>query len=113
MVASQLYLVNFLPHGKTVVVSRGTDLLEAARRAGIDLASVCSGQRDCGQCCVEVLEGQVSLPDDEEEFNLPPGGLQQGHRLACCTRVYGPVKVRVPDAVGYLPASPDFPDDEP
>jgi len=95
------------------VVSRGTDLLEAARRAGINLEAVCSGQRDCGQCCVEVLEGQVSPLVDEEEFNLKPVELEQGRRLACCTRVYGPVKVRVPASVEVLPASAQSPFSDP
>ena len=110
MTASPLYVVTFLPSGKAVVVSRGANLLEAAHRAGIDLSAICNGQRDCGECCIEVLEGPVSSLEEEEEFYLPPSERQQGGRLACCTRVYGPVKVRVPASVSSPSAATPPPD---
>jgi ferredoxin len=78
-----------------VAVSPGAKLLEAARRAGIQLASKCNGQGDCGECCVIILEGQVS-PLMQEELDLfTPAELKECYRLACCTRAYGPARVLI------------------
>ena len=101
---SPLLIVRFDPSGKTSLVSRGTDLLEAARRAGIILASNCNGQGDCGECCVAVLEGEVSPCTREEEECLGAAGTENGYRLACCTRVYSAARVRV---IGALRSASD------
>ena len=95
MAYSRLYLVNFLPYDRTVVASPGSNLLDAARRAGIDLGSFCSGQGDCGECRIIILEGNVSTLTSEERESLTPEELRDGVRLACCTRLYSSVKVRV------------------
>ena len=77
------------------MVSDGTTLLEAARRAGAKVPSVCGGQHDCGECQVIVLEGEVSPIDPDELESLTPEQLEAGIRLACCTRVYGPTVARL------------------
>jgi ferredoxin len=59
-VSPRYYLVDFEPPDRSVAVAEGTNLLEAARRAGIHLWSGCGGQGTCGQCCVIVTDGQVS-----------------------------------------------------
>ena len=93
---SRLFLVRFEPAGRSVVVSPGTDLLEAVRRAGLLLSATCNGQGDCGECGVTVLEGQVSPPTEDEEACRLNGKLSNQHRLACRARVLSPVKVYVP-----------------
>jgi ferredoxin len=94
VISKDPFLVRFEPQGISSVVSPGSDLLEAARRAGIQLASNCNGQGDCGECCVIVLEGQVSSLTQEERECLSPAELEEGRRLACCTRVYSAARVR-------------------
>ena len=77
------------------MVSPETTLLEAARRAGYELGSVCSGQGACGECRLRVLEGEVSgLTGDEGEW-LGRTELLDGVRLGCCTRVRSPLRVRL------------------
>ena len=95
----QLHLVRFEPLGRSVVVSTGVSLLEGARRAGIELASNCSGQGDCGQCGLIILEGQVSDLCEEEEGCLSKDEIHAHWRLACCTRVYSPVRALIPRSV--------------
>lgn len=90
-----LFSVRFEPSGTASVVSSGSDLLEAARRAGIRLASNCNGQGDCGECVVMVLEGQVSPVTQEERECLTAAEVKDGYRLACCTRVYSALKVKI------------------
>jgi len=71
--------------------------LDAALRAGILLDSICSGQGDCGECRVVVIEGDVSNLTSEERESLTEEELRNGVRLACCTRLQSSVKVQVVD----------------
>ncbi len=86
------YSVNFFPKNITVKVKEGTDLLEAAYQAGIEIESICGGEGTCGKCKV-VVEGEVESPPtgkiSEEER-------EKGYRLACQTLVRGDVNVLVP-----------------
>ncbi|MHC4422594.1 MAG: 2Fe-2S iron-sulfur cluster-binding protein, partial [Planctomycetota bacterium] len=53
--------VEFLPFGLCAEVSPGTELLEAARRAGVELDAFCGGQGTCGTCLVRVATGRVDM----------------------------------------------------
>ncbi len=94
--ATDYCLVDFEPPGLRVAVRAGDTLLEAALRAGINLWASCGGQGTCGQCSVVVVSGSVSaVVQDEFEF-LTQAELENKRRLACCVRVFGPVKVTIP-----------------
>ena len=88
--------VDFEPVGKRVEVPPGTSLLEAARQAGLELASACGGEGSCGQCRVTIITGAVTPPVDSEAFILTDLEIYQGNRLACCTHVESDVKVNIP-----------------
>ena len=92
----KLHLVRFEPTGVSVVASSATTLLEAAHRAGIGMPSVCVGQRECGECLVIILDGQVSNLTTDEREKLSETKIEQGYRLACSTFVKGSVRVFVP-----------------
>ena len=68
---SDSHKVDFEPIGKRVEVPAGVTLLDAARQAGIGLASVCGGEGTCGRCRVAVMAGQVSPPVVTEVVNRP------------------------------------------
>ena len=51
-------LVVFTPSGRRARVERGTTVLDAARRLGVDLDSVCGGRGICGRCQVAVSDGE-------------------------------------------------------
>lgn len=84
-----------LGDARTVEVPDGATLLDAVLAAGLPLARACSGSGLCGRCGLEVLAGGGALsaeaPDEAEakRRNRVPGEL----RLACCSRVAGPVEV--------------------
>jgi ferredoxin len=60
--------VRFLPSGRTLRVTPGTNLLEAARRAGLPIAQACSGEGLCARCAVHVLRGDADIsPESEQE----------------------------------------------
>lgn len=92
----RLHIIRFEPSGRSSVVSTGVTILEGARRSGIELASNCSGQGDCGQCGVIILEGEVSALCEEEENCLSQDRISANWRLACCARVNGPIRVYIP-----------------
>ena len=94
------YLVRFEPLGRSVSVSPGTTLLDAAQLAGIGLPSTCHGQGDCCECKVEIIAGTVSRLTDLEEICLIESKLNANQRLACCTRILGGVEVLVSDVFG-------------
>jgi uncharacterized 2Fe-2S/4Fe-4S cluster protein (DUF4445 family) len=88
--------VEFLPSGLRTEVSPGTELLEAARRAGVELDSFCGGQGTCGTCLIRVATGRVDM-----DASVPAEEADAGWVQACNTRVLDShVSVEVPDQVG-------------
>ncbi len=78
--------VTFLPGGKTIEVTRGTSILDAAQAAGVDLPSNCGGVCACTTCHVWIEAGLASLSeleDREDEKLNEAAGLAETSRLAC------------------------------
>ena len=73
---NKTYVVRFEPSGLNVEVPVGTNLLEAARKAGVYLSSICGGDGCCGKCKLIIDQGQFdsrpgsSLTEDEIEQNI-------------------------------------------
>jgi uncharacterized 2Fe-2S/4Fe-4S cluster protein (DUF4445 family) len=101
--------VFFAPSGKRGSFSEGTSLLDAARRLGVDLDSVCGGRGICGRCQVVVGEGSFaklgleSATDHvtpwnavETRYTSKRGPLAEGRRLGCQAKLCGDVVVDVP-----------------
>ncbi len=101
-------LVIFTPSGKRGRVPRGTTVLSAARRLGVDLDSVCGGRGICSKCQVEpafgsfpkhgltVTEDALSEWNAVEERYRQKRGLKPGRRLGCQARIMGDVVIDVP-----------------
>jgi uncharacterized 2Fe-2S/4Fe-4S cluster protein (DUF4445 family) len=102
-------LVVFTPSGKRGRLAEGLSVLEAARKLGVDLDSVCGGRGLCGRCQIDVLEGAfakhgvTSAPDHvsarnevERRYADKRGALATGRRLGCQTRICGDLVVDVP-----------------
>ncbi|HEU5009920.1 MAG TPA: ASKHA domain-containing protein [Gaiellaceae bacterium] len=101
-------LVVFTPSGRRGRFEHGTTLLDAARRLGVDLDSVCGGRGICGRCQIEVSEGEHAkhgitssashlTPADEVEARYDAErGLPDGRRLGCIASVAGDLVVDVP-----------------
>ena len=85
-------IVTFLPIGKAVEVAKGTNLMEAARKAGVFLDAPCGGKGHCGKCRVTVKSGQ-----HKHEYTpiLTEDEIQQGTRLACLTWVQEDMTVKL------------------
>ncbi|MCK8823746.1 ASKHA domain-containing protein [Fuchsiella alkaliacetigena] len=85
--------VRFLPKEVEVECKSGTNLMELAADAGIELKAVCGGAGSCGKCQVIVNEGEVEILD---QGNLSPDKLNQGYVLACKTEVATDVTIEIP-----------------
>ncbi|OQX53522.1 MAG: hypothetical protein B5M53_06820 [Candidatus Cloacimonas sp. 4484_209] len=65
----------------------GETILEAAKKAGVEIVSECGGKGECGKCIVRIEKGEENLSsptDTEKKFNLG-----KNERLACQTRIVG------------------------
>ncbi len=100
--------VIFTPSGKRGRVARGTRVLAAARKLGVDLDSVCGGRGVCSKCqCtpsfgdfpklgLHVEPDAVSPLNAVEERYDRIRGLKPGRRLGCQTEIRDDVVIDVP-----------------
>ena len=108
MTAAPDHLVVFTPSGRRGRFAAGTTVLDAARRLGVDIDSVCGGRGICGRCQVEVSEGEhakhgitsaashLSPVSDVERAYATDRGLGAGRRLGCAAHVGGELVIDVP-----------------
>jgi uncharacterized 2Fe-2S/4Fe-4S cluster protein (DUF4445 family) len=89
-------LVDFEPIGRRGECPKDETLLECARLLGVGLASLCGGLGNCGQCIVQILDGDASSPTSEDAEYLSPEAIAQGYRLACRTKPLTDCRIRVP-----------------
>ncbi|WP_349261789.1 ASKHA domain-containing protein [Geminicoccus sp.] len=101
-------LVVFTPSGKRGRFPIGTRLLEAARKLGVDIDSVCGGRALCGRCQVTVGEGSFAKHGIDssaahlnaftatEERYRQRKGMVEGRRLSCQSLLEGDVVIDVP-----------------
>lgn len=90
--------VKFLPAESTIDARDGETLLDIALSAGVPIQHACGGFCACTTCHCEIVEGFENLekPEEEETERLSVLADPTPHsRLACQTKVKGPVTVRV------------------
>ena len=90
------FFIEFEPLGRRVHVRPGKTLLEAARSAGIGLASVCGGVGTCEECRVRLVSGSLTPPNLVEETALTNSDISAGLRLACQAEPLSDVKLDIP-----------------
>jgi len=101
--------VVFTPSGRRGRFKIGTPVLEAARKLGVDIDSVCGGRGICGRCQVDVPAGHfpkfqvesraenLTAPAKQELRYADKRGLLPGRRLSCSARLLGDVVIDVPE----------------
>ena len=101
-------LVVFTPSGRRARFERGTTVLDAARRLGVDLDSVCGGRGICGRCQVAVSEGEhakhgisctaaaLGPLSGVERAYAETHELAAERRLGCTARIDADVVIDVP-----------------
>ena len=101
-------LVLFMPSGKRGRFPVGTPVLEAARKLGVYVESVCGGRATCGRCQVIVQEGNfakhkivssndhITTRGPKEDRYDRVRGLPEGRRLSCSAEILGDLVIDVP-----------------
>jgi len=100
--------VVFTPSGLDGVVDDGVTVLEAARKLGADVDSVCGGRGICGRCQITpstgvfakwgitVSQDSLSAPAETEINYRAKRALVPGNRLGCAAKICGDLVVDVP-----------------
>jgi len=91
--------ITFQPAGITIEVASGTELLAAAKMAGVEIESPCGAKGTCGKCMVRLVDGNLdtTTTDDSAAFVVPTTGTKQGYIRACKTLVAGsPATIEIP-----------------
>jgi uncharacterized 2Fe-2S/4Fe-4S cluster protein (DUF4445 family) len=89
--------VTFLPSYRKIEVARGTTILDAAQRAGLNMNVVCGGQGKCGKCVVFVQSGKTEFDRQKYARFFTEDEMAGGACLACQTTVQGDLQVFVPE----------------
>jgi len=95
--------ITYLPINKTVEVRAGQDVLHAALEHGIMLDHACGGFCACTTCHIYVEAGMehTSEQEDAEADRVDCAEVPTlKSRLACQTKVYGDIVVRMPPQKG-------------
>ena len=85
--------IHFDTHSDPVMVPTGTLLVEAARKAEIDLQQPCGGQGRCGRCVVQVNNGHIR---SRSTLRLSNADIEAGYVLACQSVVEGDAEIIIP-----------------
>ncbi|MDD5367963.1 MAG: ASKHA domain-containing protein [Anaerolineaceae bacterium] len=92
------FQVDLQPVGRRVRVVPGTNLLDAARMAGVDIVASCGGMGICATCQVKLVQGDLSSPTQTEIEMLSDSEMRSGFRLACQAMPTSDVKIDLPAA---------------
>lgn len=90
--------VTFLPSYRKIEVERGTTILDAAQRAGLNVNVVCGGLGKCGKCVVYIQSGRADFDRQKYGRFFTDAELQKGACLACESTVQGDLHVVVPES---------------
>ena len=85
--------VIFQPSEKSGFVEHGATIFDAALDAGVEINSVCGGQKQCGKCRVIVASGEIRRG---RTVMLDAQEIAEGYVAACDTFVEGDLTVVVP-----------------
>ncbi len=86
-------LITFYPDNKKIMVSKGTDILNAAIAAGVYINSSCGGEGVCGRCKVIIRKGDVR---SEPTGRLTRKEVEKGYVLACHSTIHSNVEIEIP-----------------
>lgn len=95
---NEAVVLMFEPDGIKSAFKKGTRILDALRKVGLNIRSECGGREICGKCRVIVNDSSslTQVTDTEREL-LSGSELKSGHRLACACSVIGDAAVYIPE----------------
>ncbi|HPD75247.1 MAG TPA: ASKHA domain-containing protein [Methanoregulaceae archaeon] len=90
--------VTFIPSYRKIDVEKGTTVLDAAQRAGLNINVVCGGHGKCGKCIVLIKGGRYEFDREKYGKFFTQNEMMTGSCLACTTTVLSDLQVFVPDS---------------
>jgi uncharacterized 2Fe-2S/4Fe-4S cluster protein (DUF4445 family) len=90
------HTVVFTPSGRRGTFPTGTPVLQAARKLGVDLDSICGGRGICGRCQIATESDKLSGLTATERDYAKRKGLTPGRRLGCAATIQGSTIIDVP-----------------
>jgi len=91
------FQVIFQPSGRRGDIPEEKTILEASRELGVEIESLCGGERNCGKCKVKLETGHLSPFTEEENEFVNEKERSQGYRLACAAHIRGEALIFVPE----------------
>jgi len=73
--------------GQSIDVQAGTQILDAALKAGVDIESTCGRRGKCRSCRVKILGGEIPPATLQDTIQLGHEAVQERFRLSCQTKV--------------------------
>ena len=86
----------FQPMGRRISVEKDTNILEAARLAGVNIRNICGGEGDCGKCKVIIQRGRTKILREPTEELLTEEEISEGYVLACLVSCVEDCEILVP-----------------
>lgn len=94
-----MFLVRFIESQREVSVTQGTTILDAARKAGVDMESPCNQTGVCGKCRILLDPDSVSRVISPSHATISPAQRVEGWCLACHSTIAGDIDImKVPAA---------------
>ncbi|MEM0084493.1 MAG: ASKHA domain-containing protein [Candidatus Methanomethylicia archaeon] len=87
--------VSFPQYKLKTTIHKNSTILEALRKVGIGIRSICGGKGLCGKCKVRVIKGKVKHEVKDKEL-ISPKEVSEGYVLACLAKVLEDVEVLIP-----------------
>lgn len=87
-------VLHFQPSGKKINVAKGTNLIEAAEKAGTIIPAFCGNRGKCGKCKVKIVNTEVPFTR-AEEITLSPEERSLGVHLACQVNVQTDLTIEI------------------
>jgi ferredoxin len=80
-----------------VASSPAVSILVLLQRAAVPIRTVCGGRAQCGQCLIQVLQGEEQMNRQAAAETVRLKALQAGpgYRLACQSYVRGEARIRI------------------
>jgi len=90
--------ITFLPDGKNIKVNKGTTILEALEKVGINISTPCGGKGVCGKCKVLIKKG-ITAATRIEKVILSKEEIKKGLREACQTKLFKDTVIEIPPEI--------------
>lgn len=99
----------FQPSGRRGMVQKGITIIEASRKLGVDIETLCGERKACGKCVVRIADGffekygikssptNVSPWQEEEGNFITNKNRKKGFRLGCVSKIQGDLLIFVPE----------------